>query len=76
MIEVKLIGATAHFASADLDEGPIITQHVQPVTHRDHVDDLKALGRRLEKQTLVEAVQKVADHRVIIHGHKTIVFSN
>ena len=71
---VKLIGATAHFASPDLDEGPIITQHVQPVTHRDHVDDLKALGRRLEKQTLVEAVQKMAEHRVIIDQHKTIVF--
>ena len=71
---VKLIGATAHFATPDLDEGPIITQHVQPVTHRDHVDDLKALGRRLEKQTLVEAVQKMAEHRVIIDQHKTIVF--
>ncbi|MGC6367576.1 MAG: formyltetrahydrofolate deformylase [Candidatus Marinamargulisbacteria bacterium] len=71
---VKLIGATAHYATEDLDEGPIIVQKVAPVTHRDHIDDLKRMGRQLEKQCLVDAIRVIADHRVIIHEHKTIVF--
>ena len=71
---VKLIGATAHYATEDLDEGPIIVQKVSPVTHRDHVDDLKRLGRQLEKQCLVEALEAISEHRVIVHQNKTIVF--
>ena len=72
---VKLIGATAHFATADLDEGPIISQHVSRVTHRHEVDDLKLLGRQLEQKSLLEAVRLVAEHRVIVDQQKTIVFN-
>ncbi len=71
---VKLIGATAHYATEDLDEGPIIVQKVSPVTHRDHINDLKRLGRHLEKQCLIDAIRAIAEHRVIIHENKTIVF--
>ncbi|MEK9727011.1 MAG: formyltetrahydrofolate deformylase [Candidatus Margulisiibacteriota bacterium] len=71
---VKLIGATAHYATEDLDEGPIIVQKVAQVTHRDHVDDLKRIGRQLEKQCLIDAIQAISEHRVIIHQNKTIVF--
>ena len=72
---VKLIGATAHYATDDLDEGPIITQKVGMVSHRDSIDDLKAKGRQLEKQCLVEAIQAISEHRVIVHENKTIVFN-
>ena len=71
---VKLIGATAHYATAALDEGPIIAQKVAPVSHRDHVDDLKRIGQQLEKQCLVDAVACISEHRVIVHENKTIVF--
>ena len=71
---VKLIGATAHYATQDLDEGPIIVQKVVPVSHRDSIEDLKVKGRQLEKQCLVEAIQAISEHRVIIHENKTIVF--
>ena len=71
---VKLIGATAHYATAALDEGPIIVQKVAPVSHRDHVDDLKRIGQQLEKQCLVDAVACISEHRVIVHENKTIVF--
>lgn len=71
---VKIIGATAHFASSDLDEGPIISQHVVSVNHRYTIEQLKRIGRGLEKSTLVDALRKVSEHRVIIHGNKTIVF--
>ena len=71
---VKLIGATAHYATQDLDQGPIIVQKVESVTHRDHISDLKRLGRQIEKQCLVEAIEKISEHRVIVHENKTIVF--
>ena len=71
---VKLIGATAHYATENLDEGPIIVQKVSPVTHRDNIEDLKRLGRHLEKQCLVDAISAIAEHRVIVHENKTIVF--
>ncbi len=71
---VKVIGATAHYATQDLDEGPIIVQKVGSVSHRDTIDDLKAKGRQLEKQCLIEAIQAISEHRVIIHENKTIVF--
>jgi formyltetrahydrofolate deformylase len=71
---VKLIGATAHFATETLDDGPIIAQKVAPITHRDTVHDLKTIGQQLEKQCLVQAIQLVASHRVSTHNGKTIIF--
>jgi formyltetrahydrofolate deformylase len=71
---VKLIGATAHYATTDLDEGPIIEQVVDRVTHRDTVESLKSKGRSLEQQALGRAVKAHIEHRVIRWGNKTIVF--
>ena len=71
---VKLIGATAHFVTADLDEGPIIEQAVERVDHRDGPDDLVRIGRDVEAQVLARAVQWVAEQRVLIDGRKTVVF--
>ncbi len=71
---VKLIGATAHYATADLDEGPIIHQDVTRVTHRHDVDDLIRLGRDLEKRVLAQAVRWHLDARVLAYGNKTVVF--
>lgn len=71
---VKLIGATAHYATADLDEGPIIEQDVTRVTHRDTVDDMVRKGRDLERQVLARAVRLHLDRRVLIEGNRTIVF--
>ncbi len=72
---VKLIGATAHYATADLDEGPIIEQDTVHVTHRDDVQRLTARGRDLETIVLARAVRAHLEHRVIVHGRKTVVFS-
>jgi formyltetrahydrofolate deformylase len=72
---VKLIGATAHYATADLDEGPIIEQETVHVTHRDDVARLTARGRDLETTVLARAVQAHLEHRVLTHGRKTVVFS-
>ena len=71
---VKLIGATAHYVTADLDEGPIIEQDVARVDHRKSVDDLTAIGRDTEGQVLARAVKWHCEHRVLINGHKTVVF--
>jgi formyltetrahydrofolate deformylase len=71
---VKLIGATAHYATADLDEGPIIAQDVAPVSHRDSVDDLVRKGRDLETVVLARAVRAHVEHRTLVFGNKTIVF--
>ena len=71
---VKLIGATAHFVTGDLDEGPIIEQAVERVDHRDGVDDLIRIGRDVEAQVLAKAVRWVAEQRVLIDGRKTVVF--
>ncbi len=71
---VKLIGATAHYATADLDEGPIIEQDVTRVTHRDTVEDMVRKGRDLERQVLARAVRLHLDRRVLIEGKRTIVF--
>lgn len=71
---VKLIGATAHYATTDLDEGPIIHQVVGPVSHRDNVETLRQKGRVLEQQALAEAVQAHIEHRVLRYENKTIVF--
>lgn len=72
---VKLIGATAHYATADLDEGPIIEQEVARVTHRDDVSSLTRKGRDLETIVLARAVRAHLEHRVLPYGHKTVVFS-
>ncbi|MCW0198515.1 formyltetrahydrofolate deformylase [Sphingopyxis sp.] len=71
---VKLIGATAHFVTGDLDEGPIIEQAVERVDHRQSVDDLIRTGRDIEAQVLARAVRWVAEQRVLIDGRKTLVF--
>ncbi len=72
---VKLIGATAHYATADLDEGPIIEQDTVHVSHRDDVARLTSRGRDLETIVLARAVRAHLEHRVIVHGRKTVVFS-
>jgi formyltetrahydrofolate deformylase len=72
---VKLIGATAHYATADLDEGPIIAQDTVHVTHRDDVQRLTAKGRDLETIVLARAVRAHLEHRVLVYGRKTVVFS-
>ena len=72
---VKLIGATAHYATAVLDEGPIIEQDTAHVTHRDDVARLTSRGRDLETIVLARAVRAHLEHRVIVHGRKTVVFS-
>lgn len=71
---VKLIGATAHFVTSDLDEGPIIDQAVERVDHRDTVEDLIRIGRDTEAQVLARAVRRVAEQRVLVDGRKTVVF--
>ena len=71
---VKLIGATAHYVTAMLDEGPIIQQDVVRVTHRHGVEDLIRKGRDLEKMVLAQAVRWHLENRVLVYGHKTVVF--
>ncbi|MEV7971343.1 formyltetrahydrofolate deformylase [Sphaerisporangium sp. NPDC088356] len=71
---VKLIGATAHYVTADLDEGPIIEQEVARVNHTHSPDDLAAMGRDVERLALSRAVRWHAEQRVLLDGHKTIVF--
>ena len=71
---VKLIGATAHYVTADLDEGPIIEQDVARADHTDTVEDLTARGRDTESQVLARAVKWHSEHRVLLNGHKTVVF--
>ena len=71
---VKLIGATAHYVTADLDEGPIIEQDVARVDHSKTVEDLTAMGRDTESQVLARAVQWHSEHRVLLNGHKTVIF--
>lgn len=72
---VKIIGATAHYVTADLDQGPIIEQDVARVSHRDQVDDLVRKGRDLERQVLSRAVRAHLDQRVLVSGNRTIVFA-
>ncbi|GAA0542319.1 formyltetrahydrofolate deformylase [Chitinophaga japonensis] len=71
---VKLIGATAHYVTDDLDEGPIIEQDVARVSHKHSVGDLVLLGQDIERQVLTRAVKAHIEDRVIVHGNKTIVF--
>jgi formyltetrahydrofolate deformylase len=71
---VKLIGATSHYVTEDLDEGPIIEQEVVRVSHRDGLDDLLQKGRDLEKVVLSRAVRWHIDHRILAYAHKTVIF--
>ena len=72
---VKLIGATAHYVTADLDAGPIIDQDVHRVGHRDAVADLVRIGRRVERDVLARAVSWHLEDRVLVYGNKTVVFA-
>jgi formyltetrahydrofolate deformylase len=71
---VKLIGATAHFVTGDLDEGPIIEQDVERVDHAMGTDTLTAIGRDVECVVLARAVKWFVEHRILLNGHKTVVF--
>lgn len=71
---VKLIGATSHYVTNELDEGPIIEQDISRVDHRDHVDNLKKSGRSIERSVLARAVKWHLEDRIIVHQNKTIVF--
>jgi len=72
---VKLIGATAHYVTAELDAGPIIAQGVTPVSHRDEVEDLVRKGRDVERTTLANAVRLHLEHRVLVWDNRTCVFA-
>lgn len=71
---VKLIGATSHFVTGDLDEGPIIEQDVERVDHSQDIDQLVALGQDVERRVLARAVRWHAEHRVLLNGHRTVIF--
>ena len=71
---VKLIGATAHFVTSDLDEGPIIEQDVERISHRDTPEDLVRKGRDIERQVLARAIANVLEDRVLVNHGKTVVF--
>jgi formyltetrahydrofolate deformylase len=73
---VKLIGATAHYVTSDLDEGPIIEQDVERISHRDTPDDLVRKGRDIERRVLARAVRHHLEDRVILNGRKTVVFTD
>ena len=72
---VKVIGATAHYVTEDLDEGPIIEQGVARVSHRDSIADLKRTGQSLERDVLARAVRWHLEARVLVHANKTVVFA-
>ncbi len=72
---VKIIGATAHYVTADLDEGPIIEQDVETVDHRLSADELVQVGSDIESLVLSRAVRNHAEHRILLNGHKTVVFA-
>ena len=71
---VKIVGVTAHYATAILDDGPIIDQDVVRVSHRDAVEDLQRRGRDLEVVVLARAVHAHVEHRILVHGRRTVVF--
>lgn len=71
---VKLIGATAHYVTEVLDDGPIIEQDVTRITHRDDLEDLEEKGRDLEKIVLSRAVRWHIENRILLYGNKTVIF--
>lgn len=72
---VKLIGATAHYVTSDLDEGPIIEQDVERISHRDRPEDLVRKGRDIERRVLARALRHHLEDRVLLHGRKTVIFT-
>ncbi len=74
LLGVKLIGATAHYATAELDEGPIIAQEAVTASHRDTVGDLVRKGRDVERTALAHAVRCHLEDRILVHGRRTVVF--
>ncbi len=72
---VKMIGATAHYATADLDEGPIIEQDVERINHEFDPDQLRELGKEIERRVLSRAVKAHLEHRIIVSGSRTVVFA-
>lgn len=73
---VKMIGATAHYVTTDLDEGPIIAQDVEPISHADTPEELVRKGRDIERRVLAEAVRYHLEDRVFLNGSRTVVFKN
>ena len=71
---VKMIGATAHYVTADLDEGPIIEQDVVSVSHQHSVKEMIQAGRDIERRVLTSAVKAHLQHRIILDGYRTIIF--
>ena len=71
---VKIIGATSHYVTETLDEGPIIAQDVIKITHKDSVDNMKLKGKDLERAILAKAVRLHLEHRILVYGSKTIIF--
>ena len=71
---VKIIGATAHYVTEELDEGPVISQNIIHISHKDSVESMKQKGSHIEKLVLAEAVEQHADRRVLCYNHKTIIF--
>ncbi|MEM9836688.1 MAG: formyltetrahydrofolate deformylase [Bacteroidota bacterium] len=72
---VKIIGATSHYVTSDLDEGPIIAQDVEKVSHRDSAKDLVRIGKDIEKRVLSQAIYQQLNHRILPFGNRTIIFS-
>ena len=71
---MKVIGASAHYVTGDLDEGPIIEQDVERISHRDSPDDLIRKGRDIERRVLARALRWRLEDRVLLNGRKTVVF--
>ena len=71
---MKLNGATAHYVTSDLDEGPIIEQGIERVDHRMDTKQLSAVGRDIERIVLAKAVRYQAEHRILLNGNRTVVF--
>ena len=72
---MKIIGATAHYVTKDLDQGPIITQDVEHVSHQDQVEDLKRKGNHIERRVLSKAVKWHTEDRLFVHKNQTLVFN-
>jgi formyltetrahydrofolate deformylase len=73
---VKLIGATTHYVTAELDEGPIIEQDIERVSHHDTPDDMIRIGRDIERRVLARTLRLYLDDRILLNGNKTVVFSS
>ncbi len=71
---MKIIGATAHYVTAELDAGPIINQDIAHVSHRDRVEDMVRVGREVERRVLSQAVRWHLEDRVLVDAHRTVVF--